>query len=325
LKIFLGIDAGSVSTKMVAIDPEDAVVAGTYLRTQGEVIAAVQAGLGEIKKQLGDGVGVAGAAVTGSARHLIGVVTGADLVKNEITAQAEAAIRFRPDVRTVMEIGGQDSKIIIIRDGMVADFGMNSICAAGTGSFLDHQAARLNMNIEEFSERARRSRQPVNITGKCTVFAESDMIHRQQTGYPVDDIIYGLCLSLVRNYLSNVAADKETAGPVVFQGGVARNRGIIRALEETLRGGITIPPRPELTGARGAALLAREKMAWGQASCFTGWDGERGEYRITSFECGACDNNCEVTELARKGRTLARFGGRCDRWEGAAAAAQPAG
>ena len=148
---------------------------------------------------------ICGVATTGSARYLAGVVLGADLIKNEITSHAVAAMHYIPEVQTVVEIGGQDSKIILIRDSVVVDFGMNTVCAAGTGSFIDHQAARLNVNIEEFGGQALKSTAPVRIAGRCTVFAESDMIHKQQIGHRPEDIVYGLCQALVRNYLNNVA------------------------------------------------------------------------------------------------------------------------
>jgi len=132
------------------------------------------------------------------------------LVKNEITAHAVAAIQTEKDVKTVLEIGGQDSKIIIIRDGVVTDFAMNTVCAAGTGSFLDRQAERLGIPIEEFGDHALQASVPVRIAGRCAVFAESDMIHKQQLGYNTCDIIAGLCDALVRNYLSNVAKERKS-------------------------------------------------------------------------------------------------------------------
>ena len=128
---------------------------------------------------------------------------GADLVKNEITAHAVATMSRVPDVQTIFEIGGQDSKIIIIRDGVITDFGMNSVCAAGTGSFLEHQAERLNIRIEDFGGHALKSENPARIAGRCTVFAESDMVHKQQMGYPLNDIVYGLCQALVRHEMGN--------------------------------------------------------------------------------------------------------------------------
>ncbi len=154
MEAYLGIDAGSVTTKLAVLDKNGELVAHLYLLTQGKPIETVQQGLKQIKQQLPKGIEIRGVATTGSARYLAGVIVGADLVKNEITSHAVAALQYIPQVQTIIEIGGQDSKIIIIRDAIVADFGMNTVCAAGTGSFLDHQALRLNMSIEEFSLRA---------------------------------------------------------------------------------------------------------------------------------------------------------------------------
>jgi len=242
------------------LDEGDQLVASTYLRARGKPIVMTQQGLEDIKKQAPSEAEICGVATTGSARYLAGIVLGADLIKNEITAHAVAAMHYIPEVQTVIEIGGQDSKIIVIRDGIVIDFGMNTVCAAGTGSFLDHQAERLNINIEEFDQRALESKMPVRIAGRCTVFAESDMIHKQQMGYGADDIVYGLCQALVRNYLNNVALGKEILPQVAFQGGVAFNQGIIRALSETLDMQIIVPPHHELMGAIGAALIIHEEM-----------------------------------------------------------------
>ena len=316
MEVYIGIDVGSVTTKLAALDRHDELVSSVYLLTEGKPIEMVQQGLKLINQQLPTGTGIAGVATTGSARYLAGVIVGADLVKNEITSHAVAALHYIPEVQTVIEIGGQDSKIIIIRDGVVIDFGMNTVCAAGTGSFLDHQALRLNMNIEEFAGRALISDTPVRIAGRCTVFAESDMVHKQQMGHRIEDILYGLCQALVRNYLNNVGSGKIIESPIVFQGGVAFNQGIARAFREELDTEIIVPPHHEVMGAIGAALLAHEQMADnGDGSGFKGFGVSDIEYRTSSFECKACPNLCEVAQLAVDGRVLARWGGRCDMWE----------
>jgi predicted CoA-substrate-specific enzyme activase len=244
------------------------------------------------------------------------VIVGADLVKNEITAHAVAALHYFPEVQTIMEIGGQDSKMTIVRDGIVVDFAMNTVCAAGTGSFLDHQALRRDMSIEELSRRALGSQTPVRIAGRCTVFAELDMVHKQQMGHQVQDILYGLCQALVRNYLGNVGLGKEIKPPIVFQGGVAFNQAIIRAFQEELGSEIVVPSRHEVMGAIGAALLVHEEMAIrGSSSQFKGFDQSEVKYRTSSFECKACPNHCEIAQLSLEGRALAQWGGRCDMWE----------
>ena len=255
---YLGIDVGSITTKLAVLSEDEELAGSVYLPTGGTPARAVCDGLQQIRAGLPSSVEIKSAAVTGSARHLAAAIIGADLVKNEITCQAVAAIHFVPEVQTVIEIGGQDSKIILIRDGMVTDFGMNTVCAAGTGSFLDHQAARLHMSIEEFSRRALKGTDKVKISGRCTVFAESDMVHKQQSGSGLDDIIAGLCRALVRNYLSDVGSGKEVKPPVCFHGGVAFNGGIVQALKKELKMDIIVPEHPEIMGAVGAALLARE-------------------------------------------------------------------
>jgi len=316
MEVYLGIDVGSVTTKLAALDKDDRFIHALYLRTEGKPIAIVQQGLKELMRQLPSDAFIRGVGTTGSARYLAGVIVGADLVKNEITSQAVASLQYVPDVQTVIEIGGQDSKIIMIRGGIVTDFGMNTVCAAGTGSFLDHQASRLNMSIDEFGQKALQSGKSVRIAGRCTVFAESDMIHKQQLGHHSEDIVYGLCQALVRNYLNNVALGKEILSPIVFQGGVAFNHGIVKALEEALDTKVVVPPHHEVMGAIGVALLAHEEMATrGDGTKFKGFAVSEANLRTSSFECKACPNMCEIAQVFLDGKVLARWGGRCDIWE----------
>jgi predicted CoA-substrate-specific enzyme activase len=261
MKYYLGIDVGSVSTKLVALGDELQIAADACLPTHGDPAAAVKESLASVKKGVPAGTVIARVGVTGSGREMIAKLVGADTVKNEVTAQATAAIHYYPDVRTVIEIGGQDSKIILIEDGLVRDFGMNTVCAAGTGSFLDHQAGRLGISRERMGELACASCAPDRLAGRCTVFAESEMIHKQQSGVATEDIVYGLCQTLVQNYLNSVAAGKQIEAPVVFQGGLAYNRGMVRAFEEELGLKLIVPDRPELTGAIGAAILASRDVS----------------------------------------------------------------
>jgi predicted CoA-substrate-specific enzyme activase len=205
---FLGIDIGSVSCKFVLMDINGEVLTSVFLRNRGSPIDSAKAGMSELRDKIVQDPNLHDYAIkccgtTGSARYLTKAVVGGDLAKTEIIAHAVATQSMYPDVRTILEIGGQDSKIIILRDGIIVDFAMNSVCAAGTGSFLDHQAARLGIPIEDFGDYAVRSKNPVSIAGRCTVFAESDMIHKQNAGYTKEDIIAGLCDSLVRNYMNN--------------------------------------------------------------------------------------------------------------------------
>ncbi len=314
LKGYVGIDIGSVSTNLVVLDESLKVQEALYLRTRGQPIPTVVRGLEEIRRKHPD-LTVIGLGATGSGRQLADMIVGADVVKNEITAHAVAAVHLHSEVQTVVEIGGQDSKIIILRDEIVVDFAMNSVCAAGTGSFLDQQAARLNLPIEEFAALALESRSPCRIAGRCGVFAESDMIHKQQAGHNLADIIAGLNEALVRNYLSNVGKGKDIKPPVLFQGGVAANVGIRRALSRALNLEVVVPHDFAVMGAIGAAILAEEEIQGRRPSRFRGFGVTRQDHRTSSFECTHCPNRCEVVEFKVDGWTVARWGGKCTRWE----------
>ncbi len=310
---YLGIDVGSVSTNLAVIDENSKVKEKIYLRTNGQPIDAVQKGLNKLKEARD--LEIKGVGTTGSARKLAGVIVGADIVKNEITAHAVAASNVVSDVQTILEIGGQDSKLTILRDGVVVDFAMNTVCAAGTGSFLDQQASRLNIPIEEFGELALEAENPVRIAGRCSVFAESDMIHKQQLGHNLEDIIAGLCQAMVRNYLNNVGQGKEILPSVVFQGGVAANKGIKWAFEEELGMEVNVPKYHDVMGAIGAGILAKEAVDNKQQTAFKGFDTSDFEYQASSFECQDCPNHCEIINIYQDGELIARWGSKCPKWE----------
>ena len=330
LNVYLGIDVGSVTTKLALVDEKGKYVDSVMLKTSGKPVDAVQEGLRKLYGQKICDYTVCGVGTTGSGRNLAGALVGADVIKNEITAHAVAASTNIPGVQTILEIGGQDSKIIILRDGIVTDFAMNTVCAAGTGSFLDHQATRLNVPIESFGETSLKSTNPARIAGRCGVFAESDLIHKQQLGYPVEDLLYGLCQALVRNYLSNLALGKELLPIVSFQGGVASNSGMVKAFEEELKTEIVVPDNHQTMGAIGAGLLAMENHQYTDAQTkFKGWEVGNMEFHSITCDCNGCSNNCEVITILEgeventhfenikdiKGNIIARWGGTCGRWD----------
>jgi predicted CoA-substrate-specific enzyme activase len=309
---YLGIDVGSITTKLVVLDEGDQVLAKVYLRNIGRPLEAVQEGMERIFTQLGHSVPIAGVATTGSARHLAAYLVGADLIKNEITAHSIAVIDMFPGAKTIIEIGGQDSKVIVLREGVVVDFAMNTVCAAGTGSFLDQQAARLGISIEEFGALALKANHPVRIAGRCTVFAETDMIHKQQMGHSVEDIVAGLCDSLVKNYFNNVCRGKEILSPIVFQGGVAANRGIQRAIERELDSSLIVPEYFDVMGAIGAAKLVRRAKP--PKTQFRGFDLHQKSCSTRGFECSECGNQCEVVQLLVGHQVVACWGDLCERY-----------
>ncbi|MHB0913090.1 MAG: acyl-CoA dehydratase activase [Armatimonadota bacterium] len=309
---YIGVDVGSVTTKLVAIDGAGEVLFSSYLRTDGGPIQAVQRAFREMYAECD--LETQGIATTGSGRKLAGIMVGADVQKNEITAHAVAARFLHPEARTVIDIGGQDSKIIFLRGG-VSGFNMNSVCAAGTGSFLDHQATRLGIPIELFGEYALRAKSPVRVAGRCGVFAESDLIHKQQMGYAKEDLIAGLCVALVRNYMTNVARGKKILPTVLFQGGVAANAGLVAAFERILGMKVTVPRHFKVMGALGAALIARDHIESGAVTRFAG--SEIADFRCEprTFICSDCANQCEVNELSIDGSLTSRWGSKCSKWE----------
>ena len=343
LPVYLGIDVGSISTNVVLIEADtegeahtdlvvsaqsnervgQRLIARCYLRTAGRPIDAVREGLLQVSQQAGHRVLVRGVGVTGSGRYLTGAYVGADVVCNEITAQARAAVALDPTVDTVFEIGGQDSKYIHLRQGVVVDFAMNKACAAGTGSFLEEQAERLRINIErDFGRLAVSAPAPAPLGERCTVFMESDLVHCQQQGTSVPDLTAGLAYSIAQNYLNRVVNGRAVGKRIFFQGGVAGNEGVVAAFRQLTGAQVTVPPHHDVTGAIGAALLAQERgnapapsAAPGARTRFCGFDLRDRTYQARTFECSGCVNHCEVTRVHLGADRPLFYGARCERYE----------
>jgi predicted CoA-substrate-specific enzyme activase len=317
LEVFLGIDVGSLSTNVVLIDKDHHVVARRYLMTEGRPIEAVRRGLKEIGDEVGDRVIVRATGSTGSGRYLTGDFVGADVVRNEITAQATAAIDIDSDVDTIFEIGGQDSKYISIDKQAVVDFEMNKACAAGTGSFLQEQAEKLNIRIEtEFGEKALCAKCPVGCGERCTVFMESDLVAHQRSGAGKDDLLAGLAYSIVSNYLTKVVGDRRIGEHIFFQGGVAWNKAVVAAFEKLLGKTVTVPPHHDVTGAIGAAILAKEKVTGPDfRTSFKGFDLHKRHYQLETFTCDGCANQCEIHKVEIEGEEPLYYGSRCEKYD----------
>ena len=309
MKAYLGIDIGSISTKGVVIDGDNNILAKEYLWTEGDPTGAVKKLLKALESQLvGKDADIVSVGTTGSARKLIGVMTGACVVKNEITAHAIGTTTIHPEVNTIFEIGGQDSKIIIIENGFVVDYAMNTLCAAGTGSFLSSQAHRLGVSVEDFGELALTSKKPTNIAARCTVFAESDLVHKAQIGHKKEDIIAGLCKAVVTNYLNNIGKGKKIKAPIVFQGGVSKNVGVKRAFEDAVGSEVIVDENGHLMGAFGVAVLARRS---GKEKPFS-FDIADIEFKTRGFECGKCANHCEIICVYKEDELIDSWGNKCD-------------
>ena len=330
---YLGIDIGSISTNLAVIDEDGRLLAKRYLMTAGRPIEAVQQGLAEIGDEIGDGVEILGVGTTGSGRYMIADFVGADIVKNEITAQATAAAFINKDVDTIFEIGGQDSKYISLENGIIVDFEMNKACAAGTGSFLEEQAEKLNISIkEEFAQCALSSKNPCRLGERCTVFMENSLMSNLQRGADKNDLLAGLAYSIVQNYINRVVAGKRIGSNIFFQGGVAFNKSVAAAFEKYLGRRITIPPHHDVTGAIGMGLIAMKHMRSDdtekkndhrvavsprhRVSTFKGFELSKRPYEISSFECKGCPNICKINRVKISGeKGLLFYGGRCEKYD----------
>lgn len=306
---YLGIDIGSISTKGVIIDENNNIIRSLYIWTEGNPIKATEKLINGLKEGLVDDYVIKGIGTTGSARKLIGLMLDANVVKNEITAHAVGTLSKYPDVRTILEIGGQDSKMIILNNGIITDYSMNTLCAAGTGSFLSSQAKRLGIDIKDFGKMALKSKNPVKIAARCTVFAESDLIHKAQVGYQKEDIIAGLCKSIVLNYLNNVGKGKKIYGPIVFQGGVSKNDGVKKYFEEVLKRKVIVDPDSHLMGALGIAILAKNNKINKKYDL----NIKNVKFDTIGMECNKCSNNCEILKIYKDDKLIDAWGSRCGR------------
>jgi len=318
--LFLGIDVGSTSTCIVAIDEDNAIVKKNYTFNKGELINSVNEAFGLFKEYLAAyDFTVRGIGVTGSGRYLASKYLGADIVKDEISAQVSAAVSIYPEVDTIIEIGGQDSKFIRISEGRVLDFNMNNVCAAGTGYFLQEQAERLNIPISDLSSFAYSSSVPCDLGSRCTVFMESDIITYQQSGVLKRDIAAGLSYAIARNYLEKVVAGRTIGKKILFLGGVAYNESVVSAFENVLDTIIVVPKHHEVSAALGMALITRNFMnscESKQNTNFCGFENLNKKHEISFFECKDCLNLCKIGKVTFEGSDQSiLYGGACGKYD----------
>jgi len=306
---YIGLDIGSVSTNVVAIDETGAVIHDVYLRTAGRPIEAVQQGLAEVESLWGSRLEIQGVGTTGSGRELIAEFVGADAVNDEITAHKTGAVHISSTlggepVDTIFEIGGQDSKFISIENGVVVDFAMNEACAAGTGSFLEEQAEKLGIAIKgEFAQLALAAANPTRLGERCTVFMERDVTGCLHKGETVPNVVAGLAYSIALNYLNRVVRGRKIGNVVYFQGGTAYNDSVTAAFASLLGKKITVPPYNGVMGAIGMALIARQwHQATGAATRFRGYDLGKLSVASRDFVCKACSNLCDMKEFSIEGQ-----------------------
>ncbi|UCD73477.1 MAG: 2-hydroxyglutaryl-CoA dehydratase [Candidatus Bathyarchaeota archaeon] len=289
---YLGCDVGSVSAKMVVIDDDTNILAKTYLHNRN-LIETVKHGLAELESQ-SDGVEIRSVGCAGSGRALMMLILGGDIKKTEILAHTTGALHYYPAVNTIFDIGGEDCKIITLEDGVWKNYIMNNICGAGTGAMIESIAGALNVNIEDVGDLALESKIELGFPGKCGVLCQSAVVSRKNKGARNEDILMGVCRALINNYLT-LAKSIELKPPYVFEGATARNKALVKALEEQLGHEVLVPEYCESMGAIGMAILARDNTP--EETRFRGFRIKDLDIRTETFVCGDCPNGCEVTRI----------------------------
>jgi len=320
VEAYLGVDIGSTTTKYALIGENGQIVDKCYVATQGKPIEVTQRLLRTLQERVGQKIKLMAIATTGSGRNVVGDFLSADLIIDEITAHARGAVEIEPDIDTIFEIGGQDSKYIMIENTYPLDFDMNKVCAAGTGSFLHELANKMKINIvQEFQEIALSSNSPIHLAERCTVFMESDLVSYLQKGGERQDLIAGLCYAIVYNYLNRVVEKRRIGRRVMFLGGPSLNKGIVAAFEKVLKREVLVPKHREVMGAFGAALSVKEFFSkQGQEHRRRDLDQLASmEVNFTESICNAdkkCHNECKL-KVYNFGERKSVWGGDCGRFE----------
>jgi predicted CoA-substrate-specific enzyme activase len=315
---YLGIDVGSTSTKAVILDDSGKqILAKNYLMTAGRPVDAVKQVFSNLLKEGAEKISIAGVGVTGSGRYLIGSLVGADLIKNEITAQTRAGAELDPEA-DIIEIGGQDSKLVIKRNGVVVDYQMNKACAAGTGSFIDEMAEMLGISVKngDFGELALSAVNTIDLGTRCAAFMGQAVPSAQKEGVTIEVITASLASSIAKNYLSKVVGNRKFGKKIILTGAVFYNKAVVSAFKQQLPDKeLMVSEHREVSGAIGAALLSRESMS-GNISKFRGFRTIiDAECNLSTFTCQSCDNNCSITQMKVPGEKPTFYGSRCDKYD----------
>ncbi len=292
--VYMGIDIGSTSTKATIVQADKTVLIGLYTRTSGQPVIAVQTifeTLKDIEQRKNISFNFLGVGTTGSGRKFIGKIIKADVILDEITAHARAAYELDPEVDTIIEIGGQDSKFTTLRNGMVTLSIMNNVCAAGTGSFIEEQAQKLGVPLSEYADRAMQARAPI-ANDRCTVFMERDINQYLNKGYTVEEVLAAVLHSIRENYLSKVAVESLIGKKIFFQGATAKNKALVAAFEQKLQRPIMVSKFCHLTGALGVALTAIDKGI--KQTSFRGLDIYNKDIPVRTEICNLCPNFCKL-------------------------------
>ena len=325
LRVYIGVDAGSTTGKLVLLDENEQVVDRFYANNRGDPIEVIRHGLQQLHRKYalqGVTLEVLGLGTTGYGEVMLSKAFGGDYHTVETVAHAAAACHYVPDVTFLLDIGGQDMKAIWIQDGVVTNMLLNEACSSGCGSFLEEFAASLGIPVDGIADAAFRASTPAELGSRCTVFMNSSIITEQKNGRTPDDIMAGLCRSIIKNVFTKVVRIPNTdvlGSRIVVQGGTFKNDAVLRALEQYLGRTVTRAPYPGEMGAIGAALLTkRQAEASGfPASHFIGFEAlDAFTYTQSQNEpCPFCQNHCSRTVIRFPGGESFVTGNRCERGE----------
>ncbi len=319
LRVYIGIDSGSTTSKLVLMDEHERIVDRFYSNNNGEPLRVICKGLSDLEDKYaeqGIRLEILGVGTTGYGEQLFASAFNADYHIVETVAHSQGCLKYFPDADFLLDIGGQDMKAIWLKNGVITNMTLNEACSSGCGSFLENFASSLGIKVEDIAESAFRSEHPAHLGSRCTVFMNSTIINEQRNGKLPDDIMAGLCRSIIENVFTKVVRISNTdelGSRVVVQGGTFRNFAVLKAIEDYLGKNVTLSPYPGEMGAVGAAILTRRKMK-GETH-FIGLDAVRNfDYTTeTGVACPHCANHCK--------RTITRFssgrawvtGNRCER------------
>lgn len=304
---YLGVDCGSASVKGVILDKNNTILESVYLKNEG-----IMESLKKVFTKINVGnYKILGCGVTGSGRNFVKVLLNADLTKSEVLAHSIATLTYYPNVNTIFEIGGEDCKLMTLNNGIITDFKMNNICGGGTGTMIVAIAARMGLEVDEIGDCALRSNLDIDLPGKCGIFCQSAVINKLNSGFKKEDILMGVCRALIRNYLA-ICRGAPLKPPYVFQGETAKNKALVKALEEELGHKVTIPDKCGLMGAIGMAMIVKEEKI--ANSNFIKIDMQT-NLETKGFKCSDCENRCEVTQIYRDYKFIGSVGSRCGKWE----------
>ncbi len=315
-KCYLGIDAGSTTTKLALISEDGRLIYSHYSNNRGNPVAAAQAAIKDLRDKLPEGAEIAYSCSTGYGEGLLKSAFKLDCSEVETVAHTTAASFFDPEVDCVLDIGGQDMKCIKLKNGSVDNVLLNEACSSGCGSFIESFANSLGYSAEDFAKEALFAKNPVDLGTRCTVFMNSNVKQAQKEGAPVSDISAGLAYSVIKNALYKViklADPKELGEHIVVQGGTFYNKAVLRAFERIAGVNATCPDISGIMGAFGAALIAQQRCKGKKSEMLSLDEIINLTSKTTTARCGRCTNNCMLTVSQFSGGRKHITGNRCER------------